>query len=305
MNKKKLIGRAQDKQLLLILIIPFTVMLVYNYLPMAGIFLAFKDFRYDLGFLKSPWVGFKNFEFFFKTDTALRITRNTIGYNVLFIICNTVGGVALALLLNEVISKKAIKFYQTALFLPYYISWVVVSYMAYSFLSSRYGILNQLLLFFNIDSVNWYTNPKSWPMILIFFNTWKNIGYWCIIFYAGLISVDKQLYEAAAIDGVGRWKQTIYISLPHIRPLITIMVLLSIGRIFYADFGLFYNVPRNLGILYKTTDVMDTYVYRSLKVTGDLGMATAAGLYQSIVGLITILIANGVVNKWEKDSALF
>ncbi len=295
----------QNRDLLLMAFPAMLCLLLFNYLPMLGLVMAFKDFRYDKGILGSDWVGFNNFDFFFSSQSAWRVTRNTIGYNAVFIVLGLLIAIIFALMLNEIFSRKLVKFYQTVMFFPYFISWIVVSYMAFAFLNMQHGILNSMLESLGLNSVNWYTEASYWPFILIFTNIWKQTGYSSVIFYAGLMSIDKQYYEAASIDGATKLQLITKISIPFLTPLIVVLALLAIGRIFYADFGLFYHLPKNIGMLYSTTDVIDTYVYRSLRVVGDIGMSTAAGLYQSMVGFLLVVGTNAIVKKINKDNALF
>jgi putative aldouronate transport system permease protein len=278
---------------------------IFNYLPMAGIVIAFKRFRVNLGFLRSPWVGLDNFRFFFESQDAWRITRNTLGYNAIFIILGLVVSVAFALMLFELTNRMVLKVYQTVFFFPYFLSWVVVGYVLYAFLDMQYGLLNGLLKTVGVEQIQWYLSPKYWPPILIIMNLWKTIGYFSVIYYAGLMGIDKELYEACVIDGANKWQTIAHISVPLLSPLIVAMVILQIGRIFYADFGLFYNLPRDIGTLYPSTDVIDTYVYRSLRVTGEIGIASAANFYQALVGFVLVIVSNGVVRRINPDHALF
>jgi putative aldouronate transport system permease protein len=280
------------------------VLLANNYLPMPGILLAFKDYNYLKGFLGSDWVGLDNFKYLFTSEQAFIITRNTIMYNVTFILISLTVALALAIALNELRNKKLAKIYQSIFFLPYFLSWVVVSYLVYSLLSSDQGVFNGILTSLGKDTVNWYTEVKFWPAILVIVNTWKWTGYDSIIYLAAIIGIDKALYEAAAIDGAGKFRQIFSITIPTIMPVITILTLLKVGRIFYGDFGLFWNIPKNMGILYNVTNVIDTYVYRALTQAGDIGMATASGLYQASVGFILVITANFIVRKFNKDNAL-
>ena len=278
--------------------------LMFHYLPMAGTILAFKSYNYTQGIFGSRWVGFNNFKFFFASMDAWRLTRNTIGYAVLFIIINLISAVIFALLLFEVKNRKCIKTYQTVMFLPYFISWVIVGYIAYIFLNSDYGVLNQLLEACFGTRVNWYATPKWWPVILTIVNTWKHIGMNCIMYYAALMGNDDSIYEAATIDGAGRWRQAIHISIPSLVPMRTILTIMAVGGIFRSDFGLFYQVSRDVGALYPATDVIDTYLYRGLR-TGDIGITAAVGLFQSVVGFAMVLLTNYVVTLIEPDNAMF
>jgi len=300
--KKKLIKYMP----LYIMLLPgFLYILVNNYIPMAGIIIAFKNLDFRKGILKSDWAGFSNFEFLFKSPDAFRITRNTILYNLVFILATMIFSVLVAILLSEIRSKKCIKLYQTVILLPFMISYVIVSYLAYAFLSSETGFLNGILKSLGLHTVSWYTEPKYWPAILIFINVWKGLGYSAIIYLASILGIDQELYEAAAIDGTGKLKQIIYITLPLIKPTIITMLLLQVGRIFYSDFGLFYQVPLNSGALMDVTNTIDTYVFRGLMTLGDISMSSAAGVYQSIVGFILVMLANWFTRKYSSENALF
>lgn len=293
--------------------LPFTLMalpamvllFIFNYLPMAGIVIAFKRFRVNLGFFRSPWVGLQNFSFFFQSQDAWRITRNTLGYNAVFIILGLVISVAFALMLFEITSRGALRFYQTVFFFPYFLSWVVVGYVLYAFLSMQYGLANGLLRALGATPIQWYIVPGYWPPILVFMNLWKTVGYFSVIYYAGLMGIDKELFEAAVIDGAGKVQTMTHISIPLLSNLMVALVILQIGRIFYADFGLFYNLPRDIGTLYPAVDVIDTYVFRSLRVTGDIGMSSAANFYQAIVGFVLVLGSNWLVRAVSREHALF
>ncbi|OXS59227.1 sugar ABC transporter permease [Cohnella sp. CIP 111063] len=278
--------------------------LVFSYMPMFGVIVAFKDFNFADGFWGSPWVGFKNFEFFFKSDAAWQVTRNTIGLNLSFIALSTVVSISFALMLME-LTRRSVKVFQTTLFFPYFLSWVVVSYVTYALLNPQMGVMNGLLERIGMEPINWYLESKYWPFILCLAYLWKNVGYSTLIIYTGLLGIDKSYYEAAAIDGATRWQQIIRISIPLIAPLIILVTLLQVGRIFYSDFGMFYFLTADSGALYETTDVIDTYVFRALRVSGDIGMASAVGLYQSIVGFVLVVSVNWVVRKINRDNAIF
>jgi putative aldouronate transport system permease protein len=296
---------------MLIMVLPATIWFIFfSYLPMAGMVIAFKEYRYSRdGFLasiiESKWVGLQNFKFLFSTNDAYIITRNTVLYNIFFIVLGLVIAVAMAIMLAEITNKRLAKVYQTGMFLPYFLSWVIVGYFVFSFLSLDRGVVNQVAGWFGIDPVNWYSDPTYWPIIIVVVFLWKSVGYNSVIYLAAIMGIDKSLYEAAMIDGANKWQQIRNITIPMLTPLITILTLLAIGKIFYADFGLFYQVPRDSGTLYSVTNVIDTYVYRGLKTTGEIGMSTAAGLYQSLIGFILVITSNGIVRKFNKDNALF
>lgn len=292
--------------LVLMLVPGMLYLLINNYIPMAGVILAFKDFNYSQGFLQSPWCGFENFEFLFKNPDFFVITRNTILYNLAFLIINTIIAVAIAIFFNQIQSKLMLKFYQTSMLLPYMISMVIVSYICYAFLSADTGFINKSILEpLGLNRVSWYSDSGKWVFILPIVNLWKNAGYLVIIYFASIIGIDKTYYEAAKIDGASRWQEITRITLPLIRPTIITMFILSIGKIFNSDFGLFYQVPMNSGALYSTTNVITTFVYRALLERGDIGMSSAAGLYQSAVGFVLVLITNQIVRRVDADNSMF
>ncbi|WP_246320349.1 ABC transporter permease [Paenibacillus qinlingensis] len=280
------------------------VVFIFYYLPMYGIVIAFKDINYAKGIWGSDWVGLHNFKFFFNSQDALRITRNTLLLNGLFIVVGMSCALVIGLLLAE-LGRRWVKLFQTILFFPYFLSWVVVGFVSYILLNPSFGVINKVLEQFHVAPIDWYSKPGYWPLILTLTYLWKNVGYTAIIFFTGLLSIDNSYYEAASIDGASRLQQIRKISIPLILPLITMLFMLNVGRIFYSDFGLFYFVPRDAGMLYPTTDVVDTYVFRSLRVVGDLGMASAASLYQAVVGLVLVVTTNVLVRKFNKENALF
>lgn len=287
------------------LAIPGLLFLVaFYYMPMLGLIIPFKKMDYSLGILKSPWAGFKNFEFLFKSQDAFRITRNTLFLNFMFIFVTLFLAVLLSLLLYE-LGKRSVKVYQTALFVPYFVSWVVASYVLYALLNPQMGVIPRLLADMGIEVTNFYNEPAKWPAILLMSYIWKNIGYMTLLFYSTLISIDSTYFEAATIDGANKLQTTLKISIPYMLPVIVLITLMQIGKIFYADFGMFYFLTRDSGVLYPTTDVIDTYVYRALRVTGDIGMASAAGLYQSVVGFALVLASNYAVKKINDDYSMF
>lgn len=290
-----------------LMMIPGIVYLIINnYMPMFGLSIAFKDIDFSKGIWGSDWIGLKNFEYLFKSSDAFLITRNTILYNVSFIIINLLVALTVAILLNEIKKKVLSRFYQSVILLPYLISMVIISYLVFAMLSIDNGFMNKSVLpAMGLDAVSWYNEPRFWPYILTFINTWKGAGYLCIVYLAAIIGIDTEYYEAATLDGASKWQQIRSITLPLIAPVITIMTLLAVGRIFYSDFGLFYQVPMDSGALFNTTNVIDTYVYRGLMQLGDIGMSSAAGLYQSLVGFLLVLISNFIVRKFNKENALF
>lgn len=283
----------------------FVYIFINNYLPLYGLLIAFKDYNYQKGIAESPFIGFKNFEYLFKSKDVLIITRNTIGYNLLFILLSTVLGVALAIFLNEVKSRVGKKIYQTSILLPYLMSMVVVSYLTYAFLGDRTGALNGILHTLGLKSIRFYSQKQYWPYILTIVYLWRNIGYGTIIYLATVVGFDTSYFEAAELDGASKWQQIRFITVPLLKPTILMLVTLAMGNIFRSDFGLFYQIPRNQGLLFSVTDTIDTYVFRALLINGDIGLSSAAAFYQSLVCFVTIMVFNSVVKKASREDALF
>lgn len=305
MTKKKRKSIKTYLPIYLMLLPGVIYLFINNYIPMLGMVIAFKKLNFSKGILKSDWAGFSNFEYLFKTPDAFRITRNTLGYNFAFIVVNLVVAVAIAILLSEIKSKKRQKFFQTTILLPYLISMVIVSYLAYGFLSTSTGFINSFLSSLGIAPISFYTEPRYWPFILVFVNCWKNAGYSSIIYLATILGIDTEMFEAANIDGATKWKQIRYITLPMLKPTMIILTLMSIGRIFYSDFGLFYQVPMGSGALMDVTNTIDTYVYRGLINLGDISRSSAACVYQSLVGFVLVLGANWITRKYSSENVLF
>ncbi|MBE5844035.1 MAG: sugar ABC transporter permease [Butyrivibrio sp.] len=309
-NKKKQIKvktkYAKSAPLLMIAAPGILYLLINNYIPMFGIFLAFKNFSYKKGVWGSPWSGFQNFKFLFQTSDALIMTRNTILYNLGFIVLGTVVAIIIAILLNALGDSVRTKFFQSSLLLPNLMSWVIIAYMVYAFLNSDSGFINNTILKgLGKEEVAWYMQKQYWPFILTFVYLWKNAGYQSIIYLAAIAGIDKSVYEAASLDGATKMQQIFRITLPLLKPTVIIMSLMAVGRIFFSDFGLFYQVPMNSGALYATTQTIDTYVYRGLMELNDVGMSAAAGLFQSVLGFIIVVSANAFVRKVDSDNALF
>ena len=271
-----------------------------------GITVAFRQYTATGGLFRSKWIGLKNFEFLFRSSDSWIITRNTLLYNLGFIILGTFVSIVVAICLNEIMHKVFSRFYQTIILLPHLISIVVVSYVTYAFLSSTTGFINNSILVpLGFEPIYWYNETKYWPFILTFVHTWKGFGFTAIIYYATIVGIDTQLYEAAAVDGASRIRRIFSITIPSLKPTIIIMTILAIGRIFYADFGLFYQVPQNSGMLFSVTNVIDTYVYRALVNLGNIGMSSAANFYQSIIGFLLVLATNAIVRKIDRENALY
>lgn len=303
-------NRLKANKELLILSTPGAIwFLLFAYLPLFGILVAFKKFRLSGNFftslITSEFVGFKNFEFLFSSGDAWIILRNTVLYNIVFVILGVVLPVIVALLLNELRNKGMAKVYQSSMFLPYFLSWVVVSYCLFAFLNPEKGYFNAILRQFGFEEISWYTEKKLWPFIIILMSQWKGVGYNTVVYLASICGIDKTYYEAAMLDGATKWQQVKFITLPLLKPVITILLIMSIGGIFKADFGLFYQLPKDSGPLYPVTNVLDTYIYRALKTGGELGMSSAAALFQSTVGFVLIMIANKIVSKVDNENALF
>lgn len=281
-------------------------LLINNYLPMIGMQIAFKQYNFSQGIFGSRFIGLKNFEFLFKSHDSWLITRNTLGYNALFIVLDTVLAITVSIMLSEIRKASMKKTYQTFILIPFLISMPVISYLVYAFLAADTGFINMgILKPLGKDPVTWYVTPKHWPTILTIVHEWKYLGYNTIVYYATIVGINKEYYESAAIDGAGAWKQITRITLPLLRPTIIILVLMQVGRIFHSDFGLFYQVPMNSGQLINVTNTIDTYVYRGLMQLNNISMSSAAGVYQSLVGFVLVLSANLIVRKISPDEALF
>lgn len=282
------------------------VLLAIYYVPMFGLVIPFKNIDYRKGIFGSDWADpiYKNFIFFFKSNDALRVTWNTISMNLAFIAITVIVSVILALWMYE-FSAKAVKIYQTCMFVPYFISWVVASYVIYALLCPDMGVFSVLCEKLGMKVPNFYNTPDYWKIILPLAYLWKNVGYMTLLYYATLLGMDMEQFEAAAIDGANKRQRIWYIMLPFLKATIIMMILLQIGKIFNADFGMFYFLSRNSATLYSVTDVIDTYVYRALRVTGDIGMSSAMGLFQSFAGFAVTLVANLIVRKIDRENALF
>lgn len=295
----------KNKVLLMMLIPAFMYFFIFSYLPMSGAIVAFKSYNFRDGIFGSPWVGLSNFEYFFKSGQAWTVTRNTILYNVGFIIVNTVLQMGLAIFISEIGGKYFKKITQTAMFLPYFISWVVVGMIAYNFLNVDYGTVNTILNKLGMESINFYGTKWVWPIIITVFCAWKNVGYGTVLYLAAIMGIDQEIYEAAQIDGANIFQRIFKVTIPCLVPTLIILTLLSIGNIFRGDFQMFYQLVGNNGPLFPITDVIDTFTFRSLIQSGEVGMSAAAGLYQSVFCFITIIITNKIVKSYDKDYSLF
>ena len=286
------------------MLLPGIILLVlFQYIPKFGIILAFKNFRYDLGIFGSKWCGLDNFKIFFQTPDAWLITRNTLLYNLVFIFLGLVLSVTLAIAFNEIRGKMFAKTCQTIILMPHFLSYVIVAYLAFAFLSIENGVLNKTILpMLGMKPVNWYSESKYWPFILVFVRMWKTVGYNSIVYLAAIAGIDKSYYEAAQLDGANKWQQIIHITLTGISTMMSVMTIMSFGDIFNSDFGLFYQVTMNSGLIKSTTSVLGTYIYNSMS---DVGFSTAAGVYVSVVGFLMILLTNKIASKINPESSLF
>lgn len=308
---KKKRWTKDDTELTLLALPTFIWYILFSFLPMFGIIIAFKkyqifpqkSFLYNL--LHSDWVGFENFKYLMESNSLFLLLRNTIGYNIIFIILGILIPVTLAILISMIHSKRKSKVYQTLMFFPHFLSWVVVSYFVYAFFSFDKGIFNNVLSSFGIDKINWYMQPKYWPFILIFMNVWKSTGYNTVVYLACITGIDTTLYEAAVIDGATRRQQVRFITIPGLRPIVIMMFILNVGKIFYSDFGLFWQVTRGIpASLYDVSSTIDTFVYNALLSSTPIGMTASATFFQSVACCITILLANWIVKKIDSDYAI-
>ncbi len=306
---KKLKGRKDTRSTieLTLMALPAIILLaVFNYAPMPGMVLAFKNYNFRGGIWGSPWNGFENFKVMFSTSLVIDSVRNTVLYNLAFIIVGLVTGIGLALLMNNIISRRALKVYQTCIFIPYYLSWSIVAYIVFAFLSNGYGFVNTILKSLGLERIAFYDDPKYWPFILVFMNFWKGFGYSTILYYARILGIDPTYYEAASLDGASRWQQAIHITIPCLSPIILINLINAIGRIFNSDFSMFWMLPMQRSLIKNVTSTLDTYTYSALSGGTGIGMAAAAGLFKSVVSLILILAANRFIRKtFGEDKAMF
>lgn len=314
--KRSSIGKKRwtkdDTELSFLALPTFVWFVLFSYLPMFGVIIAFKKYRivepgksflYNL--LHSDWVGLDNFEYIIQSNSFSLLLRNTILYNLVFVILGILLPVTLAILLSLIYSKFKSKLYQTAMFFPHFLSWVVVSYFVYAFLSPDKGAFNSVLEFFGKEPINWYMESKFWPFILVFMKMWKGVGYGTVIYLASITGIDPTLYEAAVIDGASKWKQVKYITIPSLKPIVIMMFILSIGSIFASDFGLFYQVTRGIpASLYNVSSTFDTYIYNAILSSTPIGMTSSMSLLQSVACCITILFTNWVVKKVDEDYSI-
>lgn len=305
-KKNGFAAEFKKNKALFAMITPAVVLVfVMQYIPMTGLVLAFKSYRYDLGIFRSPWNGLENFRYLFASGTGWLITRNTILYNLLNLITSQLLAVIVAIFISEIHRKYFKKITQTVILLPYFISWVVVGVFVFSLFNYETGLIDSLIAAAGGEKINFYMEPQLWPWIICAFNAWKWTGYNSVIYIAAITGVDAEINEAAAIDGATISQRIRYITIPSIRPTLITMILLQVGRILRGDFEMFYQIVGNNGQLYNATDVIDTYVFRSLLSNPDIGMTAAATFYQSVLCFVIIMVVNAIVKKIDADYALF
>ncbi len=309
--KKRRLWNRDDTELAFLGLPTFIWYVLFCYLPMFGIVIAFKNYRVSRGhgflysLFHSEWVGFDNFKFFFTSNDFFILLRNTLAYNIVFIILGVIIPVTLAIIISQIYSSFKSKFYQTLMFFPHFMSWVVISYFVYAFLSPDKGLANSVLKALGQEPIQWFMEPKYWPLILVILNLWKTTGYNMVVYLASITGIDQTMYEAAVIDGATKWQQVIKITVPSILPIIVMMFILNVGKIFYSDFGLFYQVTQRIPQpLYNVASTFDTYIYNALLTGMPIGKNAAASFFQSISCCITVLLANGIVKKLNPDYSI-
>ncbi|MFC4776253.1 ABC transporter permease [Paenibacillus sp. GCM10023252] len=306
MKRESLLQHLVKNRLLVLMSLPAVIFFfIFSYLPIAGLLIAFKQYNYRDGIFGSPWAGIENFKFFFISGKAMLVTSNTFLYNLAFIVINNLLEIILAIALVEITSKWFRKVTQSLLFLPYFVSWVTVGLLLFGFANFESGLINGFLRSFGSEPIDIYNTPGYWPLLIILVSAWKSVGYGMVYYLAAIMGMDPEIYEAAEIDGANIFQRVWHLTLPFLMPTMVILILLAVGNIFRGDFGLFYQLVQNNGVLYDKTDVIDTFVFRSLLLTREEGMAAAAGFYQSVLCFVTILIANYGVKKYNKDYSLF
>ena len=308
---KKFVRTLRENFIFLLMVLPGAAWLIlFFYIPVFGNIVAFKDYHITgEGFIdsvmKSKWVGFDNFKFLFSSKDAYIITRNTVLYNLGFIFLGLIVSVGIAIIFSELRSKRVVKVLQTSMLFPYFLSWVIISFFTDAFLNVDKGLVNHILTSLGMKAINFYSELWIWPALLLFLGIWKGFGYSSVMYYATIMGIDPTYYEAATVDGASKWQRIRNITIPQLSSLITVLTILAVGNIFRADFGLFYQIPHNAGQLYSVTNVLDVYVFNGLTQTADIGMASAAGLYQSVVGLILVILSNLLARRVDPNSALF
>lgn len=306
LSKPSLLNDIRKNTYTYLLVLPAVIYsLLFSYLTVPYLFMAFQKFSFKTGLFNSEWVWFENFSFFFKSPRAMSVTINTLWLNFLFIVTGTIVSILLALILNEIRSKLFVKTVQSMLIFPTFLSWIIASYIIYALLSTEYGVLNRFLIGIGFSKINWYSEPGYWPSILSITRIWKNSGINAVVFLAAIAGMGLEPFEAAHIDGASRLQTVLHITIPLLLPTVTILTLMAIGKIFYGDFGMIYAIIRDNGTLYPTTDVIDTYVFRALRKTGDPSQAMAVGLYQSCLGFLMVYGSNLLTKRYFSEGALF
>jgi len=306
LQKKKMKAKTRNNITYFLFCVPMIALIfVFCYMPMPGIVVAFEKYNYVDGLWNSPWVGLKNLDFFLKTPDALQLVFNTISYNLVYIATGMVAAVFVAILLNDLISIRLLKTYQTIMFFPYFLSYVVVAYIVYALLSGEKGMVNTMLTSLGMSKISWYNTPAPWPGVLVFTSLWKGLGYDAVLYYATIIGIDTSYYEAASLEGASKWQMTRHITLPMLSPILCIQLILSVGRILTSNFELHYQVTMNSPMLYRTTDVLDTYIFRALTESGNYGMSAVVGLFKNLIGLVLVVGTNAIVRKIDENSSLF
>lgn len=303
-RRKKISSIRETVELTLLALPGIVLFFIFCYIPMFGVIIAFKKFNPNLGILASQWVGLRNFEFFFTSQDALRVLRNTVLYSTSFLLLDTLAGVTLAIMFYNLRSKVGLKIYNTIVILPRFMSMVIIAFIVYSLFSPSYGIINSTIQSLGGQPVQWYNDAKYWPYILTITHIWQTVGMRSIIYYASLMGLDDGLLEAAALDGASRFQQIRHIMVPHLFSIIVIMTILGIGDLFSGDFGLFFQVPKDIGVLYPATDIINTYTYRAMR-NGSLEKSAAMGLFQSLSGLLLVVVTNAIVRKISPENSLF
>lgn len=304
-GKSKILTKVRKNYQLLTMLIPSLILVVlFSYIPMAGIVIAFKKYNYGAGILGSPWNGFDNFKYLIISDKLWTLTRNTLLYNIVFIGVGLVFEVGFAIMLNEMRAMRFKKLSQSLMFLPHFISWVVVATIMLNIFGSH-GVINSIIRSLGGTEFNIYSHTKQWPIVMVLLKVWKSSGYGCVVYLAAIVGINPEIYEAAKIDGANIWQRVFKIILPSLKPTIIIMLLLAVGGIFRGDFGMFYQIVGNNQLLLESSDIIDTFVYRSMMSSSNMGMTAAAGFYQSILCFITINIVNFTVKKIDPDYSLY
>lgn len=306
LKKKGIVHELVSNAGFYLLLMPAVIYtIVFKYFPLIGLVIAFQDYNPIKGMFGSKFIGLSNFKYFFRGSQWLNITFNTFWLNILFIATGTFASVAIAIILNELGKGIFVKVSQSVMILPHFISWAVVAMFAQAFIGSEGGLINQILEYFGKEPISFYMNPDVWPTIFVIIRIWKGAGYGSIVYMAAIAGIDSEVYESARVDGATRWQSIWYITVPLLKNVVVLMTIMSVGNIFYGDFGMIYTLVGDNSILFETTDVIDTYVFRSIRVSGSMGMSAAVGLYQSIIGFIMVMVTNAWAKRVNPEAAIF